>query len=141
VQNDFITGSLALKDSPAGQDGADVVAVVNDIIDDNTFDLVVYTTDWHPDEHCSFYTNVGKYTLDESSTVTAEDAKVLDTVVYCIDGKPLEQVLWPPHCVQNSEGSEFHPDLKVCLLIFISKVIENEMFSKLPELYAYYKSS
>ena len=23
-----------------------------------------------------------------------------------------EQVLWPDHCVQNSGGSDFHPDLK-----------------------------
>lgn len=25
----------------------------------------------------------------------------------------MEQILWPDHCVQNSEGAQFHPDLKM----------------------------
>ena len=29
VQNDFISGSLAIKNCPAGQDGEDVVAPIN----------------------------------------------------------------------------------------------------------------
>ena len=31
VQNDFITGSLALKNGPAGQDGAEVVKPINEV--------------------------------------------------------------------------------------------------------------
>ena len=57
-------------------------------------------------------TNVDKYPLHESSPVSAEDAKVFDKVIY--DGeKPIEQVMWPPHCIQDSEGAELHPELKV----------------------------
>ncbi|XP_066933530.1 nicotinamidase-like [Clytia hemisphaerica] len=112
VQNDFISGSLALKNSPANQDGEEIVEVVNNILEEHPFDAVVYTTDWHPEDHCSFYTNVSKYPLHESSTVSAEEAKVLDKVVYDGD-KPIEQVLWPPHCIQESEGAELHSELNV----------------------------
>jgi len=106
---------LALKNSPAKEDGAEVVPAINRIIADHTFDLVAYTIDWHPPNHCSFITNVGKYPLDKSSKNTADEAKVFDTVVYGGE-QLLEQVLWPPHCVQNSEGAKFHPDLKVLIL-------------------------
>ena len=42
----------------------------------------------------------------------AHEAKILDTVIF--EGPPLiQQKLWPRHCVQNSWGAEFHPDLKV----------------------------
>ncbi|XP_031573804.1 uncharacterized protein LOC116307669 isoform X2 [Actinia tenebrosa] len=111
IQNDFITGSLALKNCPAGQDGYEVVPIINDILKQERFDLVVYTLDWHLPDHCSFIDNVSLYPLDPSSPVSAEDAKIYDTVIY---SKPivLKQKLWPSHCVQNSWGSELHKDLK-----------------------------
>ena len=123
MQNDFIAGSLALKNSPAKQDGEEVVKIINKILEENSFDFVVYTIDWHPEDHCSFVTNVDKYPLHESSPVSAEEAKVFDKVVY--DGeKVLEQVLWPPHCIQNSEGAELHSALKVNNFEIISKASE-----------------
>ena len=112
VQNDFIAGSLALKNSPAKQDGEEVVKIINKILEENSFDFVVYTIDWHPEDHCSFVTNVDKYPLHESSPVSAEEAKVFDKVVYDAE-KVFEQVLWPPHCIQNSEGAKLHPELMV----------------------------
>ena len=48
VQNDFISGSLAIKNCPAGQDGEDVVGPINNLIDTVPFDM-----------HC--YSLVGKY--------------------------------------------------------------------------------
>lgn len=48
------------------------------------FSAVVLTRDWHPADHCSF----------------AKDPKFVDKS-------------WPPHCVQNTKGAAFHPDLKV----------------------------
>ena len=48
VQNDFITGSLAIKDYPAQEDGADVVPVVNNLVDTVPFDNIFYSQDWHP---------------------------------------------------------------------------------------------
>lgn len=107
-----------MKNSPAQQDGGEVVPIINKMIADHTYDLVAYTIDWHPADHCSFVTNVGKYPLDKSSKITAGEAKMYDTVVYAGE-KTLEQVLWPPHCVQHSDGAKLHPDLKVPLLLLL----------------------
>ncbi len=113
VQNDFISGSLALKNCPAKQEGEEVVDVINKLKNDFQFDLVVYTNDWHPKDHCSFITNVSKYPIHSSSKVSAKEAKTYDVVVY--DGvQPQNQVLWPVHCEQGSEGAKLHPRLQVC---------------------------
>ena len=48
------------------------------------FDKLYFTRDWHPQDHCSFS----------------------DTPAYTDKS-------WPPHCVQDSPGAEFHGDLHV----------------------------
>lgn len=58
VQNDFIDGSLALIKSAAGQDGAEVVPIINKLLESNLFDTVVYTQDWHPSDHIGFHDNL-----------------------------------------------------------------------------------
>lgn len=79
------------------------------------FDLVVYTQDWHPSDHCSFITNVDKYEIHICSKKTAENVEVFEQVVY--DGDPvLVQEIWPPHCIQGSHGAKFHKDLNVSFL-------------------------
>jgi len=88
VQGDFTTlqdGSLAV----AGTD-KDFV----DKVQETTRKLsakgypVFATQDWHPADHVSFFTNhSGKNPFD----------------VIEIEGKT--QVLWPPHCLQNSENA------------------------------------
>lgn len=112
VQNDFISGSLALKHCPAAEDGYDVVIPINNILSQKLFDNVIYTLDWHPPDHCSFVDNVHKYPVHESSPIGAKEAKTFDTVVY---SEPIvvQQKLWPVHCVQNTWGAELHNDLKV----------------------------
>jgi len=50
---------------------------------------VYFTQDWHPADHVSFFTN----------NPGTEPLQVID-----IDGRP--QVMWPPHCVQNTSGAE-----------------------------------
>ena len=69
VQNDFITGSLAIKDCPAKQDGEAVVPIINQMIKNAAFDVIVYSLDWHPDNHISFIENVHDRKLDPSSKV------------------------------------------------------------------------
>lgn len=88
VQNDFCPGgSLAV---PGGDE---VVKPINALMD--TFDCVVQTQDWHPQDHTSFASNhTGK---DPFGTVKMEYG---------------EQVLWPDHCVQGTKGAEFHPELR-----------------------------
>ncbi|XP_064608566.1 uncharacterized protein LOC135472813 [Liolophura sinensis] len=112
VQNDFLEGSLSLSQCPAGQCGLPVIPVINNMLDNVQFDVVVYSKDWHPKDHISFLENVNIRPLHPSSKVKSEEAKPFDTVVF--DTSPLtEQVLWPAHCIQGSWGAELHKNLKV----------------------------
>jgi len=88
LQNDFIPGgSLAV---PGGDE---IVPVINEL--QHKFDLVIATQDWHPLDHSSFAENhSGKKEFE------------------IIELGGVEQKLWPVHCVQNSEGAQFHPELK-----------------------------
>mgnify|MGYP006271777987 CR=1 FL=1 len=87
LQNDFCEGG-ALE----VPDGSSIVPTVNELIDN--FDIVLQTQDWHPDGHSSFASSH----KDKSPNDTIE----LDYGT---------QVLWPDHCVQGSDGAEFHPEL------------------------------
>lgn len=113
VQNDFISGSLAITNCPAGQNGEEVVQPINKLIDTVPFDLFCYSLDWHPQDHISFAENVKIRKLHETSAITDPDAaKVGDTVVFT--GPPkTDQKLWPAHCVQETWGAEFHKDLVI----------------------------
>lgn len=88
VQNDFCPGgALAVPDGDA------VVPIINKL--SQQFDIVLQTQDWHPAGHLSF--------------ASSHEAKEpYDTIE-----RPYgEQVLWPEHCVQGSEGAAFHPELE-----------------------------
>lgn len=69
VQNDFIDGTLSLKNCPSKQNGAEVVPCINNIVDTVPFDVVAYSLDWHPEDHCSFVENVNKRKLSPNSPV------------------------------------------------------------------------
>ncbi len=88
VQIDFMPGgALEVKG------GDRIIPVINKILPQ--FDLVVATQDWHPGNHKSFAVNhSGKKEFE------------------IIELNGLEQKLWPPHCVQETIGADFHPDLK-----------------------------
>lgn len=89
VQNDFCTGgSLAVPD------GESVVAPINALMPE--FSVIVLTQDWHPQGHASF----------ASQHPGAEPFSSID-VDYGA------QTLWPDHCIQGTQGSQFHPDLDV----------------------------
>ncbi|KAL1514174.1 hypothetical protein ABEB36_003473 [Hypothenemus hampei] len=112
VQNDFICGTLDIRNCAAKHNGEDVIAPINDLLDTIDFDAVFYSYDWHPEDHVSFIDNIHLRKLHETSTVKTEQAKVYDTVIF--DGDPPRmQKLWPRHCVQNTWGSELFKDLKV----------------------------
>ena len=87
LQIDFAPGGAL-----AVPEGDQVVPVANKLMP--AFDLVVATKDWHPLDHGSFANNhPGK-----------NEGEVTEL-------KGLEQVLWPVHCVENTEGAEFIPGL------------------------------
>ena len=85
LQNDFLPGgSLAVKE------GDQIIPVISDLLK-KKFDLVVATKDWHPSDHGSF--------ADSHDKTPGE----------IIDLFGLEQILWPVHCVQGTQGAEFAP--------------------------------
>ena len=87
VQNDFCPGG-ALE----VPEGDEVVPVINNLV--GAFDHVLQTQDWHPAGHQSF-----------ASSHPQHDPYDVIEVGYG------EQVLWPDHCVEGTDGASFHPDL------------------------------
>jgi len=89
IQNDFLPGGAL-----AVAEGDRVVPVANRLM--RRFPLVAATKDWHPADHASFASrHSGRQVGD-----------VID-----LDG--LDQVLWPDHCVQETPGAAFAPELDV----------------------------
>ena len=87
VQNDFCPGgALEVPEGDA------IVPVINRL--SSAFDHVIQTQDWHPEGHSSFASS-------------HEGKEPFETIEMPYG----QQVLWPDHCVQGSEGAEFHPDL------------------------------
>ncbi|CAK9821764.1 Exosome complex component RRP4 [Anthophora retusa] len=112
VQNDFITGSLNIKQCAAQHDGSEVIEPINRLLETVQFDAVFYSLDWHPMDHVSFIDNLHLREVDPSSGISKEAAQVYDTVTF--RGPPLlKQRLWPRHCIQDSWGAELHKDLKI----------------------------
>lgn len=95
LQNDFCKGgALEVKEGDA------VISVANSLLKKfkNEDALIVATKDWHPITHKSFASN--------------SNGKIGE--VGMLNGLP--QVWWPNHCVQNTFGSEFHPELNSNLI-------------------------
>ena len=89
VQADFTeqkSGSLAVPGTDAQYVG-DVETATRRYLDQGHF--VYFTQDWHPADHISFFTN----------NRGTEPLEVIE-----IEGRP--QVMWPPHCVQDTPGAE-----------------------------------
>jgi nicotinamidase/pyrazinamidase len=89
VQNDFCPGgSLAISN------GNEVVPIINRLAE--RFRHVILTQDWHPTGHESFASShAGKSVYDSFEAPYGP------------------QTLWPDHCVQGTNGAEFHKDLNL----------------------------
>jgi len=87
VQLDFCPGGAL-----AVEQGDLVVHPINQLI--KRAENSVLTQDWHPKNHSSF----------ASSHAEKQPFSVIEMPY----GK---QTLWPDHCIQNSVGAEFHPEL------------------------------
>lgn len=92
VQVDFCPeGNLAVPH------GHEVIEVANCLTASKKFNLIVLTKDWHPANHCSFASNhLGKQLFE---TITLDNG--------------VEQKLWPDHCIQDTDGAKFHPELAI----------------------------
>ena len=106
MQVDFITGSLALKRAPAGQDPETLVPLINTLIQHDMFDVVVYSLDYHPPNHISFVENAAIY-VPERHHVEAGEEIIAKTIAYGM----VQQQVWPRHCVQDTEGVRLWPTL------------------------------
>jgi len=96
IQGDF----TKLKNGSLAVDGTDEAYIK--AVEENTKKLkeagfpIYATQDWHPKNHVSFFTN-------------HKGTKAFDVIK--LHGK--DQVLWPPHCVQNTPGAEILLDKKL----------------------------
>ena len=109
VQNDFCEGG-ALAVPGANE----IISYINLLMEENEYDKIVLTQDWHPANHKSFASTNGK--------------KVGDTII--LNGIP--QFMWPDHCVQGSFGADFHQDLdrsKVTHVVQKGKNVDFDSYS------------
>ena len=88
LQNDFCPGgALPVADGDA------IVSLVNRLLAQAK--IRILTQDWHPPQHGSFAVNhPAAHPFDRGM----------------VGG--VEQVLWPVHCVQGTNGAEFHPGVE-----------------------------
>jgi nicotinamidase-related amidase len=114
VQNDFISGTLALRNCPSKHNGEEVVPVINLLLNSIDFDVIVYSYDWHPTNHISFFDNLPlRSHLLTNNSIPLADLQIYSTATFAINDLPaMNQTLWPRHCVQNSSGADLHSDLK-----------------------------
>jgi len=106
MQNDFITGSLKVGGAN------DIVAPIQGILDDSKlWDKIIFSKDWHPKDHISFFSNYKLRELDPTWRANHPgNISMFQEVVFARE-PPYKQVLWPDHCVQGSAGSDYQPDL------------------------------
>ncbi len=99
VQNGFCAdGNLPV---PGGEA---VVPVINRLMAEGGYDLIVASQDWHPPDHKSFASqHAGKKPFEMGS----------------LRGRP--QVLWPDHCVQGTRDAELHPELDRSRIHFVQR--------------------
>lgn len=99
IQNGFCPGgNLAVAEGDA------VVPVANTLIERGGYGFVVASQDWHPPGHGSFASShPGKAPFEVGE----------------LAGKP--QMMWPDHCVQDTEDAAFHPDLNVSAIDYVQR--------------------
>jgi len=105
MQNDFITGSLKVTDAE------EIIAPIADLIKEDVWNQVIYSQDWHPRDHISFFSNVNLRALDPTwLSEHPGEVSMFEEVVFK-RYPPYSQVLWPDHCVQGTDGAKFHANI------------------------------
>ncbi|KAH7915077.1 Isochorismatase-like protein [Hygrophoropsis aurantiaca] len=105
MQNDFVTGSLAVPDATKTIEPINFLLTLD-------FKLKIGTQDWHPRNHVSFANNHSGKNQFEKTTIFPP-TKFLNSSIHNAKDMALEQVLWPDHCVADTRGAQFVPDLDV----------------------------
>lgn len=106
VQYDFLPGgALAVEDSDSIL--PNILPLISaasstSTYEDNTFDALIATQDYHPQDHVSFASN------HEGAQVFTE--KELSHPV--TPGESIRQMMWPDHCIQGTRGAELEESIK-----------------------------
>jgi len=87
IQRDFLPGGAL-----AVNEGDKIIPIVNRLTKQD-FDLIIASKDWHPPNHGSFADTHGREIGDY------------------IQLDEIDQILWPVHCVEDTEGSMFAEEL------------------------------
>jgi nicotinamidase/pyrazinamidase len=83
-------------------EGDQIVPVIDELIHNGGYDLIVASKDWHPAGHGSFASaHPGKNVFEMGE----------------LNGTP--QMMWPDHCVQFTDDAAFHPGLDLTHIDFI----------------------
>ena len=93
------TGSLAVGG------GRDIAPIINELLA-LPFTLKIATRDLHPTDHISFATS-----HDPPNNVPFQST--IDAINPADITESLTIPLWPPHCVQGSQGAELIPEIEV----------------------------
>ena len=118
VQNDFCPGGSLAVDL-----GGTIIPVINSLAA-MEFARIVATQDWHPEDHVSFASNhPGKNPFDTISIDSYDP--------------PVNQVLWPDHCVAGTFGAELHRDLNT---LHVDAVIRKGMQPGLDSYSAFFEN-
>jgi len=99
VQNDFLPGgNLAVTD------GDQIIPVINRLVAAFDGDHIFLTQDFHPKDHGSFASNSEGKSIGE-----------------IIDLNGIKQMLWPDHCVQETDGALLSSALEIASAKIVKK--------------------
>merc|ERR1712187_154798 len=139
MQNDFMEGgSLPV----AG--GRSIVPIVNELIELEGWELIVFTTDYHTQNHISFAANSPEYVQPFAGVNLKYDTNIQVCWTSFVDlygeaaaicaaddvAQEISQTLWPVHCVQGTHGQKIDsnvtiPDTAVVVKKGFSTVIDS----------------
>lgn len=93
---------------------------------------MVATQEWHPEDHVSFTAKQYMKAPEElyprewmsyrrGSVAGRPPAQEMPDDLNIAFADDVNNMTWPPHCVQNSKGAEFHPDLDLDAFKIVQK--------------------
>lgn len=105
--------------------GRDILPSINHLLG-LPFALKIATKDWHPNNHISFAANHANAEPYASTIVITNPSNTAESY---------ETRLWPVHCVQNTAGAEFVPEL---MLQKIDKIVNKGLDARVEMYSAFY---
>ncbi|UZJ51694.1 hypothetical protein CBS101457_001014 [Exobasidium rhododendri] len=102
IQNDFIDGSLAVREAKT------ILPAVMRLINECPFQAIFSSQDYHPPAHVSFASRhkAEPFQLKPLPHPIAFKAAA---------GEKIDQMMWPDHCIQGTRGAEFQSEIAEAL--------------------------